>query len=681
MAGLADFRKTHPEYNDMRDRELADALHTKFYSDMPKAQFDQKMGLVTPLEDVGRSVFQGEKNALAGVAGIPGDVSGLVRSGMNAVGIPTRDPSKPLAFANGNAVTLPGGFMGLGANADSATLQKELPGSAYESQTGAGAVSKLGVELGPLLMAGPTLVKAGVGAAKAGAQKLGAFLSQYDTAAAPIADDIRSVVGAKMAGQTARDAEMTAAERAAAEADVAKRERIVKALGVTGKNQVPEVTSIGTVRNPSAIGAPLQTAALGNEAAIAAQRGKLDSELRTARDAIVAANEAKGVTIASTPTYKALVARLKPVVEPNAATMPEISQSTDPTVKRLYQEIWERVTPQKVPLTAEQYRQAEQAGIKVKTGIGPNGEETYSRTVMPSFNAVDDTRRFLGQAFADQQSGYSAISGIEKQKLYSMLDDIQKEYVGGAPQAMLQKNWREASERLNMFDTKAGKTLTATQGDTGALRTNAADIPGQFFGKGADRIQHLQDITANPELVSRSAGDWVASQLAGKTGAQAAQALGPSAKLADMLTHPTVAPVARNVSAYVKALNASERTAGRTEMEAAGLDEARRAAAKAGTQAEASQQTADVLYARAAKYDRLAPREIAHAAKADAAADLKAGRITRDQFDALYRKIDEADALHGKTDQMRSTIKKIIIGGAILGAPATIAKTAHLGGL
>jgi hypothetical protein len=45
MAGLQDFRKQHPEYDDMSDSALADALHSKFYADMPRAQFDEKMGL------------------------------------------------------------------------------------------------------------------------------------------------------------------------------------------------------------------------------------------------------------------------------------------------------------------------------------------------------------------------------------------------------------------------------------------------------------------------------------------------------------------------------------------------------------------------------------------------------------------------------------------------------------
>lgn len=48
MAGLADFRAQHPEYNDMSDQSLSDALYRKFYSDMPREQFDAKMGEQQP---------------------------------------------------------------------------------------------------------------------------------------------------------------------------------------------------------------------------------------------------------------------------------------------------------------------------------------------------------------------------------------------------------------------------------------------------------------------------------------------------------------------------------------------------------------------------------------------------------------------------------------------------------
>lgn len=46
MAGLADFRAQHPEYSDMSDAALADALYRKFYSDMPRADYDAKMGVI-----------------------------------------------------------------------------------------------------------------------------------------------------------------------------------------------------------------------------------------------------------------------------------------------------------------------------------------------------------------------------------------------------------------------------------------------------------------------------------------------------------------------------------------------------------------------------------------------------------------------------------------------------------
>lgn len=546
----------------------------------------------------------------------------------------------------------------------------DLKGAAVDTGIG-GALGKAG----DLALRGAPVV----------ASKIGNYLKQYETAAAPIAQEIKAGVNSGGAvAQANREKLTTNLYSEIAQSEAAKQSRIAKALQIVSKNQNPEVTTIGTVRNPSEIGAPLQSAALQNEAAISAQRSALDNELRTAREAIVADNEAKGVTIASTPTYKALVEKLRPVVDGDV-TGPAIAKITDPSTKRLYERIWETVVSKDVPLTLAQYRAAERAGVPVKTSIGKNGEEVYSRRITPSFDAVDDARRFLGEVFSGRPpAGYEGISATHKKELYSMLDKIQKEYVGET-QGALQKNWRDAAARLEVFDTKAGKTLTATQGDTDALRTNAADIPGQFFGKGADRLQQLQDVTGNADLVSRSAGDWVASQLSGKTAAQVADALGPQRKLADMLAHPTLAPVARNTSAFVRALNASERTAGRAATEGKAAEQAQKTAAALRKQTESAQAAAraagDAAHARAAKYDRLAPRDVVSSAKTDIANDLKAGRITQAQHDDIYRKIDEADALHGKTDKMRSTIKKIIVGGAIIGAPATVAKTAHLGGL
>lgn len=45
---LSDFRKENPDYNDMSDADLAAALHAKFYSDIPRADFDKAIGYTAP---------------------------------------------------------------------------------------------------------------------------------------------------------------------------------------------------------------------------------------------------------------------------------------------------------------------------------------------------------------------------------------------------------------------------------------------------------------------------------------------------------------------------------------------------------------------------------------------------------------------------------------------------------
>jgi hypothetical protein len=44
MPTIQDVRQQYPQYNDMSDADLANALHQKFYSDMPAEQFNAKIG-------------------------------------------------------------------------------------------------------------------------------------------------------------------------------------------------------------------------------------------------------------------------------------------------------------------------------------------------------------------------------------------------------------------------------------------------------------------------------------------------------------------------------------------------------------------------------------------------------------------------------------------------------------
>ena len=45
MTTIAEIRQQYPQYDDLSDDQLADAMHRKFYSDMPREEFDQRVGL------------------------------------------------------------------------------------------------------------------------------------------------------------------------------------------------------------------------------------------------------------------------------------------------------------------------------------------------------------------------------------------------------------------------------------------------------------------------------------------------------------------------------------------------------------------------------------------------------------------------------------------------------------
>ena len=48
MSTIADFRRQYPQYDDMSDVELADAIHKKYYSDLPKADVFKRLEVKVP---------------------------------------------------------------------------------------------------------------------------------------------------------------------------------------------------------------------------------------------------------------------------------------------------------------------------------------------------------------------------------------------------------------------------------------------------------------------------------------------------------------------------------------------------------------------------------------------------------------------------------------------------------
>lgn len=88
MAGLQSFRQQHPEYNDMPDNQLSDALYKKFYSDMPREQFDAKIGIgqdAPPAPAVSQPIPQPESEKLPRWD-ILGDIDRSAASSVKAIG-------------------------------------------------------------------------------------------------------------------------------------------------------------------------------------------------------------------------------------------------------------------------------------------------------------------------------------------------------------------------------------------------------------------------------------------------------------------------------------------------------------------------------------------------------------------------------------------------------------------
>lgn len=63
---IKEIREKFPQYSDLSDAQLADALYQKFYSDMPREQFLSKIGMSAPT--AGERFMQGQKSVGVGAA-------------------------------------------------------------------------------------------------------------------------------------------------------------------------------------------------------------------------------------------------------------------------------------------------------------------------------------------------------------------------------------------------------------------------------------------------------------------------------------------------------------------------------------------------------------------------------------------------------------------------------------
>jgi hypothetical protein len=74
---LSDVRARFPQYDNLTDKQLADALHAKFYSDIPKADFYERIGLTKPKSGFG-AAFKASAQSIKGEAALLGGKLGFM---------------------------------------------------------------------------------------------------------------------------------------------------------------------------------------------------------------------------------------------------------------------------------------------------------------------------------------------------------------------------------------------------------------------------------------------------------------------------------------------------------------------------------------------------------------------------------------------------------------------------
>lgn len=426
-------------------------------------------------------------------------------------------------------------------------------------------------------------------------------------------------------------------------------------------NAQAEIKTIGQDKPLTDVFTPVQKTTLARQEAIIKERDVLDNTLRQEQARIVEANEAKGVKLSDMDSYKQIEVLTRPF---DPGTSPTVRKVTDPGVLAFYKRIRDSVIDQRYELNEEQVIAANRLGYPVQQEGGK-----FYRVFNSSFEAADDARRFAGTVFKNPPEGYEAVRGQVQQNVYGLLKKLQEDYVGQVERKALQDNWAQATKRLELFETKAGKSLTEIEQGTADVLKPPAELANVFFSNrtGVDR---LITQTGDERLVRQTAGDYVASQLKGMNAQQASSWLG-QAKNRDFLSHPSLSDLQAKAQAYVANLARAEgfgaargklATALRTE--AQGLPEiltkqTPKITSEAEKQATKVEQKRIQDAAKALKLQKKTAAEIKSTGEKEAAAVTKQGSA---EASAVRQAAEERAKviLAGTTDSKR--VRDIILG-------------------
>ena len=283
------------------------------------------------------------------------------------------------------------------------------------------------------------------------------------------------------------------------------RQRAQQAGQVAETTQEQTLTRVG---NPAVFeadtGSAIQTR-INN--VVSDEQKALNNAYNTARkdvDALVASKEGQRVGVASTPAYKTITDYLDKKLGKGAFKNAPFKETVEPTLVSSLTNIRNAV-----------------GGIQRTVDEAGNVVETAGKT--PSFQALDEVRRKLGEAYAGKPpEGFEALSKDQAKELYKLIRNAQVEYAGGKDGAfdMLLRDYAEDKALLNALKIPTGKKIIAKDLINPEYFTyDPSGLAKEFFST-RKKVQDLINLTKDAGFVEQQASNHVARQLSGKNAAE-----------------------------------------------------------------------------------------------------------------------------------------------------------------
>lgn len=232
----------------------------------------------------------------------------------------------------------------------------------------------------------------------------------------------------------------------------------------------------------------------------------LDKAYKTEKDdvlKIVAGKESQGVGVSQTPSYLKIVDYLDKELGIGKYAQSPFKRTTEPTIIAQLENIRKAVTGNNLIR-------------KGKDVIEVKGKP-------PSFNALDQERRKLGEAYSGKPiEGFDALTEGQKKDLYKLIRETQVEYAGGKDGAfdMLLRNYSEGKDLLNALKIPPGKKIIAKDLINPEYMTyDPSGLAREFFTT-RKKVQDLFNLTKDPAFVEQQASNHVARSIKGMDAAK-----------------------------------------------------------------------------------------------------------------------------------------------------------------